>query len=263
MRFVRVYAYIAGFLPDIVVGFQKDGQWYLPGGIVEGNPVLDKFPQTSQAHFYLLANYVKQQTGLILTGLSDAQQLTISNLPEGQVATVIYVGTASGEVKKGERLDLYNLPEFAVECGSPQDTIEKFKHPTLNSKSAESIEGIFVSETPTGTASNGDKCYYLLRFYMDGLVLQTGVCTPNLQEGWRDIQKWFHRDSLTDMGRGQYFLENGKINFTTSVQFKQVNHEVVMDFAGQVSRDKMDLNLLSRTTGEQGRMMFVKLGDSA
>jgi hypothetical protein len=268
MRFARVYAYIAGFLPDLVIGFQKDGQWYLPGGVVEDNPVLKNFPQTSQAHFYLLANYVKQQTGLVLTGLSDAQQLTIREMPEGREATVIYIGTVSGEVKKGERLDLNNLPEFAIECGSPQNTIEKFKQPALkarptNSESPESFEGVFVSKKPTDISPNGDKCYFLLRFYADGLVLHTGICTPNIQEGWQDIRKWFHRDSLKDMGRGQYHLENGEISFTTTAQFKRANREVVTDFAGHISRDRLDLSLLSRATGKHGKMAFIRFGDSA
>jgi hypothetical protein len=266
-RIVRVHAYIAGFLPDLVVGFQKDGNWYLPGGVVEGNPFKANFPHTSQEHFYPLANYVKQQTGLVLTGLSDALQLTISHLPGGPEATIIYVGGASGELTSGQRLDLNNLPLFAVECGDPKAIIEKFRQPAIKSGpsnlgSAEPLEGVFVSEKPTGTAPNGDECYYLLRFYADGLVLQTGVCTPNLQEGWHDIRNWFHRDSLKDLGRGQYHLESGKISFTTVVHFRQMNREVVMDFSGQILRDELVLSLLSRTTGEQGSMSFVRFANA-
>ena len=70
------------------------------------------------------------------------------------------------------------------------------KTKSASSQTTESIEGVFVSEKPTGTSPNGNNCYYFLRFYSDGLVIQTGVCTPNLQEGWRDIRMWFHRDSL-------------------------------------------------------------------
>ncbi len=264
-RIVRVHAYIAGFLPDLVVGYQKDGKWYLPGGVVEGPSLQSSFPNAPQGHFYPLANYVKQQTGLILTGLSDAQQLTISHLPGGPEATVIYFGRASGQLSSGQRLDLNALPEFAAECGEPKAVIEKLKQSAPGAAAsklgpAESLEGVFVSEKPTGTAPNGDNCYYLLRFYADGLVLQTGICTPNLQEAWPDIRAWFHRDSLKDLGRGQYHLEGGKMSFTTVVNFRQLSREVVIDFSGEISGGALALHLLSRTTGEQGTMTFVQFG---
>ena len=135
-KIVKVHAYLAGFLPDLIIGIQKDGIWYLPGGIVNGIP--RSFPDSSQVHFYTLANYLKQQTGLILTGLTDAQQLTFTHFPTGTEATILYFGSATGEISNGVKLDINNLPDFAVECGNPRGTIEKLMQPPHKTESASS-----------------------------------------------------------------------------------------------------------------------------
>ena len=43
-KIVKVHAYIAGFLPDLIIGFQKDGIWYLPSLNVNGL-TLTAFPR--------------------------------------------------------------------------------------------------------------------------------------------------------------------------------------------------------------------------
>ena len=118
-----VSAYICGFAPDLVVGIQREGLWYLPGGVVEG-PDAPK-GLSSSSHFYPLEQYVKQQTGLQLTDLSDAVQVGMYDLSTGIGVTVLYVGKATGKLRFGQRLAVDVLPEFAVKGIDPRDAIQK------------------------------------------------------------------------------------------------------------------------------------------
>ncbi len=121
-----VRAYVIGFAPDLIVGLERDGLWYLPGGIVEGEGTPPGFVQGE--HFGPLAHHIHNQTGLVLTHLSDAISVVMHPY-EGGVdfdVTILYVAGAEGDLTRGTRLDPQNLPEFAPNCGEPADAITQF-----------------------------------------------------------------------------------------------------------------------------------------
>ncbi len=123
-----VRAFIVCFVPDLVVGLQgQDGQWYLPGGIVEGVGCPQGFPPGD--HYYPLEWYVRGQTGLELTGLSDALQMGIYPGEREFEATILYAGQATGILWQGTRLDYRNLPQFAPVCINPAELIARFLAP--------------------------------------------------------------------------------------------------------------------------------------
>ena len=118
-RIVLVRAYLVAVSPGNVVAIKKDGEWHLPGGVVEGlgNPVKD----SAGSHFEPLAWHLMHQTGLVLTGLSKAIGMQLNNGPEGLEATVFYAGGVSGEQSDGEKFPCDSIPELAPSLGITAD----------------------------------------------------------------------------------------------------------------------------------------------
>lgn len=116
-----VRAFLVALDSGLVIGIQREGEWYLPGGIVEGPGTPDGVPRGS--HFEPLAQHLLSQTGLRLTGLSDAVGLGMFPAPDGVEATVLYVASATGEQTEGTQFSLDALPEFAKICAVTHDQI--------------------------------------------------------------------------------------------------------------------------------------------
>jgi hypothetical protein len=122
-----------------------------------------------------------------------------------------------------------------------------------------SLSGVFLSEQ-TSSKENGDTCHYLLRFYEGGLVLQTGICSASVVDGWPEIQEWFNRGSDHEMGRGDYFLDGDQISFTTTAYFSITDQVVTLEFNGEYLGDKIVVDLLSHLTkAEWSEMEFTRL----
>lgn len=121
----RVYAFIAYFQPDLVVGLQRDGEWYLPGGILEGKKDSAGVSGTGSSVFSELASYIKQQTGLTLTSLSKGLQIMMRQVEDGAELIVLYAGRATGDLSGGARLAVEALPNFAPVCGEPEKLIRE------------------------------------------------------------------------------------------------------------------------------------------
>ncbi len=120
-KVLLVRAFLVALDPGLVIGIQRDGEWYLPGGIVEGPGTPDGVPRGS--HFEPLAQHLLSQTGLRLTGLSDAVGLGMFPAPDGVEATVLFVGKATDAQTGGTQFSLDSLPEFAKICAVTHDTI--------------------------------------------------------------------------------------------------------------------------------------------
>jgi len=120
----RVRAYVVGFVPDLIVGIEREGSWYLPGGVVEGDGTPPGFAKGE--HLGPLAHHIRHQTGLALTRLSKAVSLALYPGERGPEVTVLYPAEAKGDLTRGTRLDPLHLPEFAPVCGEPADAIAQF-----------------------------------------------------------------------------------------------------------------------------------------
>jgi hypothetical protein len=116
-----VRAFLVALDPGLVIGIQRDGKWYLPGGIVEGPGMPEGM--LPEQHFKTLAWYLMEQTGLQLTGLSDAIGVSMLPASEGVEVTVLYAGSVTGRQTRGTRFSLESLPEFASICAVTQDQI--------------------------------------------------------------------------------------------------------------------------------------------
>jgi hypothetical protein len=116
-----VRAFLVALVPGLVIGIQREGEWYLPGGIVEGPGMPEGM--LPEQHFESLAWYLMEQTGLQLTGLSDAIGVSMLPASEGVEVTVLYAGSATGTQTGGTQFSPDSLPEFAGICTVTQDQI--------------------------------------------------------------------------------------------------------------------------------------------
>jgi hypothetical protein len=127
-----VYGYILGLQPNTVIGVQRDGKWFLPGGPVEGDgapvgvaPVqleYDGDPVRSAA----VAWHLKQQTGLRLVRLSLPFQVMTYDIEDGLAIAMLYLASAEGGRTAGSLVTSAQLPEFAVEMGVQPEQIRRF-----------------------------------------------------------------------------------------------------------------------------------------
>jgi hypothetical protein len=116
-----VRAFLGTVDPGFVIGIRLDEEWYLPGGVVEGPGAPEGMPPIN--HFEPLAWHLMQQTGLRLTGLSDAVGVGMRPGSRGTELTVLYAGVATGTQTGGTRFRLDSLPEFAAICSVSHDQI--------------------------------------------------------------------------------------------------------------------------------------------
>ena len=118
-----VRAYLVAIDPGYVIGLQREDEWYLPGGIVEGPGRPEDMPHGK--HFEPLAWYLKEQTGMTLEGLSDGVGMGMFQSENGMELTVLYMGTASGTQTSGSRFELDSIPDLAGVCSVTADEIRK------------------------------------------------------------------------------------------------------------------------------------------
>lgn len=127
-----VNGYVLGFHPNTVIGVQRDGGWFVPGGPVEGIGAptgvapaeleVDGDPVRSAA----LAWHVKQQTGLTLSRLSQPFQVMIYDIPDAKAIAMLYLALAEGEPRAGQVIDAAAIPEFAPETGIQREQVRRF-----------------------------------------------------------------------------------------------------------------------------------------
>jgi hypothetical protein len=116
------YVFAVCFHNRSIIGLQRNGKWYLPGGIVKGKEVP---PEIQNANVYdSLKWYMQQQTGLRITGLSHGHVLEGKNAPPNDVVIVLnHIIATNGELSAGTLIPLDALPVFAPEYGDPRDYI--------------------------------------------------------------------------------------------------------------------------------------------
>jgi len=120
-KILLVRAFLVALEPGVVIGIQLEGQWFLPGGIVEGPGRPEGTARDS--HFEPLAWHLMKQTGLQLTGLSDAVGVGLFPVPNGAELTVLYVGSVTGKQTEGTQFLPHSVPEFAKICAVSKDQI--------------------------------------------------------------------------------------------------------------------------------------------
>lgn len=257
----QVYAFVALFAPGTIVGLFQNDEWYLPGGLLVGKNAPARKGEGYDADVAQMAGFVREQTGLRLLGLANPLSITLHPTSSGLAACVLYAAQAIGHIERASILDPGQLPPFARICGDPAPQIhrilEKEKLSRQSLDRARTLDGIFVTAYPNGFNQQNIPCHYLLRFYPDGLVLQTGICSADLVREWPTISEWFHRDSDRDLGRGSYVLANNYVSFTTNVHFRQLDHHVTMDFKGLYESDSLLLETYSHTTQARGLVKFT------
>jgi hypothetical protein len=72
-----------------------------------------------------LTEYVREQTGLQLKGLSQAVAVSMNKTDAGAELTVFYLGQAEGTLTHGQVLDPKRLPDFAPICRDAVSSIEE------------------------------------------------------------------------------------------------------------------------------------------
>jgi len=133
-----VFGYVLGFdgAERRVIGFQRGGQWFLPGGPVEA----DDLPDTSgisippdccdPVRYAPLAWHVREQTGLQIARLHGP--FAINQHPAQGLhfdMSLYYLAVATGEQTGGTLLDANSLPhfsKFSPDCPAEPDFIRNF-----------------------------------------------------------------------------------------------------------------------------------------
>jgi len=127
-----VYGYILGLQPNTVIGIQRDGKWFLPGGAVEGDGAPEGVERVPLEHdgdpvrSAALAWHLKQQIGLRLVRLGRPFQVMTYDIEEGLAIAMLYLASAEGERTGGSLIASAHLPEFAPEMGVQPDQIRRF-----------------------------------------------------------------------------------------------------------------------------------------
>jgi hypothetical protein len=114
--------FIACFHHDAVVGLHRQGEWYLPGGVVKGSGTPTQIVHSSL--FQSMKWYLEQETGLELMGISRGFDVTILNVEQKPELTILYYGVVRGALIAGTLLSLNALPTFAPVCGNPEAFIQ-------------------------------------------------------------------------------------------------------------------------------------------
>ena len=130
-----VYGYILGFegSPRTVIGMERDGLWYLPGGPVDGSALLDPPGQQAQSdsgdplRFPPLAALVQQQLGLELVRLGGPFSVNMHPAQGNSFDISMYfLAVARGERIAGTLLSADKLPRFADVCPAEAAFIRAF-----------------------------------------------------------------------------------------------------------------------------------------
>src|SRR5688500_3192734 len=86
----------------------------------------------------------------------------------------------------------------------------------------------------------------ILQFYEDGTVLYVSTCSDgDIINDWADIKQWFNRNTNAEISRGNYFVIEDHIWFTTTVYYKNTGEFVTIDLSGIFSENKLILNSYS------------------
>lgn len=234
-----VHGYVLLFLPDRITVVERDGEYYLPGGVIPGVLDIDGFPNTGPRHFYPMADYVREQTGLILTDLSDAVQIIMSPLTAHFELSVFYLAYAEGRQTRGTPTLRTDLPRLHYTCDDPSEMIERhqisegeYKRRRMPKKM---LDGVYKTTTAVGQTSEGKPTRYYFRFYPDGYVIQ-GSFTNDVESEWEKIAVWLHRDQRRDgLGYGHYMADSERISFTTiSTKDSRGRNLLVADHTGVI-----------------------------
>jgi hypothetical protein len=123
------------------------------------------------------------------------------------------------------------------------------------------ISGVFVHEDSPLPYADG-KIFQLLRFHPDGLVLHVTVCLPgNIPEVWPKMRTWFHRESKSEISRGEYYILDKHIWFSTTAtyQSEEIN-TVTVDYSGTCSENMLILDSWCRSNGhESADVEYIRL----
>jgi hypothetical protein len=130
-----VFGYVLGFegRQRKVIGVERYGQWYLPGGTVEGDDLPDTRgipipPDCCDPPRYApLVWHVRQQTGLEIVRLHGP--FAVNQHPaEGAYfdMSLFYLAVATGEQTGGKLLAAGTLPSFSSDCPAESDFIRNF-----------------------------------------------------------------------------------------------------------------------------------------
>jgi hypothetical protein len=126
-------------------------------------------------------------------------------------------------------------------------------------KSLERIEGVYRTAEPVANTADGTPCYILLRFYEDGLVLQTSLC-KDVEGGWHEISEWFKRENnVAGVGRGYYQLECGQLRFTTIETDEETGCTFEVDQSGEYQPNRIQLKTNLRVGSTGADHTFVPL----
>lgn len=268
----RVRAYIACLWNGSVVGYQTNGSWRLPGGLVIADD-LPALPRQPNNLIFPLSHHIKTQTGLKLVGLTDPLSVILHPFEQNVEAVILYSGHTIGNLKNGVLLDPYRLPIF-TDLDDPREDILWFIQQRqrdslppdsitdpISGALAGGIEGIFVSAKPPTIRTDGTPAYQFLRFYPDGLVLQTGLYCHDPIRDRQQIEQWFNREAQLELARGLYFMQGDDIWFNTSVYFNSTKQEITLDMIGKRMGPHLVLDVESRTEGLLASdVIFYRIG---
>jgi len=130
-----VYGYVLGFEGSqrSVIGIEREGQWYLAGGPVDGGALLDPAAHQAQSdsgdplRFPPLAALVQQQLGLELVRLGGPFSVNMHPAQGDSFDISMYfLGVARGERTGGTLLSADKLPRFADACPAEAAFIRAF-----------------------------------------------------------------------------------------------------------------------------------------
>lgn len=121
------------------------------------------------------------------------------------------------------------------------------------------VWGIFVSKWVV--LAFDQRCYDVLKFYDDGLVISGGLCTKSTIEEDLPNFTWFDRNSTgKELLRGEYYITGDKIQFTLKAT-DDTGEENVIDYSGKYLGEQMILDSISHLYPEASRenQEFVRL----
>jgi hypothetical protein len=132
--------------------------------------------------------------------------------------------------------------------------------PTPHGGSSGGINGVYTHED-IETCGEYAYSYKILRFYEDGTVLYVSTCSDgDIINDWIDIRKWFHQNANAEISRGNYFIAEDQIWFTTTVYYKSTGESVIIDCSGMFSENNLILSSYSHFNGrEEKNIEYLKM----
>ena len=114
------------------------------------------------------------------------------------------------------------------------------------------LSGVFIHEDSPPPDTDG-KTFEFLRFYADGLVLHATICLPgNVPAAWPNIKKWFHRESESEISRGEYYTLDEHIRFSITAAYPSEEISIVtVDYSGTYSENTLILDSCSHANGHE------------